>query len=307
MDIRSLVVDLAVRYGFEVLGALVILVAGLLAGRWIGGLLELRLRGRAMEPPMRQLIVRVVKVVVLLFAGVVALDKLGFQIAPLVAGIGVAGLGIGIALQGVLGNLVAGLTIIFTKPFRVGEYVEIAGVRGDVASIELFSTTLLHPDHSRVVIPNRKIVGEILHNFGTTRQLHLSVTLPLTVDVGEALAAATDVVTRNSRVLKEPAPQVGIAQLGDGGMKIGVHPWVRVVDVVPAEAELYRSLTEQFRGRGLALGSTAPRSRPADRSSEGASTAPSDASPDQQLGLRRQRRRSNGGYLDALRTVSRSA
>ena len=91
---------------------------------------------------MRGLIVRVLYIVVMLFAIVVALDKFGFQIAPLVAGIGVAG-----------------LTIIFTKPFRVGEYIEIAGVRGDVASVELFSTTLLHPDRSRVIIPNRKIVG----------------------------------------------------------------------------------------------------------------------------------------------------
>ena len=81
---------------------------------------------------MRLLIVRVLRIVVMLFAVVVALDKFGFQIAPLVAGIGVAGLGIGIALQGVLGNVVAGLSIIFTKPFRVGEYIEIAGVRGDV-------------------------------------------------------------------------------------------------------------------------------------------------------------------------------
>ena len=254
MDIHSLIVDLGVRYGFQVLGALVILVAGLLVGRWIGRLIELRLRGRAMEPPMRVLIVRVVKIVVMLFAGVVALDKLGFQVAPLVAGIGVAGLGIGIALQGVLSNVVAGLTIIFTKPFRVGEYVEIVGVRGDVAAIELFSTALVHADRSRVVIPNRKLVGEILHNFGNTRQLHLTITVPHAADVTAALTAATDVVTRNERVLKDPAPQVGIAQIADTGIRIGIHPWVRVPDVGAAEAELNRSLVEQFRGRGVGLG-----------------------------------------------------
>jgi len=83
---------------------------------------------------------RVLRITVMLFAVLVALDKLGFQVAPLVAGIGVAGIGIGFAVQGVLGNVVAGLTIIFTKPFRVGEYVEIVGVRGDVAAVELFST-----------------------------------------------------------------------------------------------------------------------------------------------------------------------
>jgi small conductance mechanosensitive channel len=165
-----------------------------------------------MEPPMRMLSVRVLYVVVMLFAVVGALDKFGFQIAPLVAGIGVAGLGLGIALQGVLSNVVAGLTIVFTKPFRLGEYIEIAGVRGDVASVELFSTTLLHPDRSRVIVPNRKIVGEILHNFGTMRPLHLSVTMPLAADVGAALAGATDVVTRNPRVLKDPAPLAATAR-----------------------------------------------------------------------------------------------
>src|SRR5262249_18655868 len=156
-----------IRYGFQVLGAFVILAVGVLVAWWIGSLTERSLQRLAMEPPMRTLIVRVVRIVALLFAAVVALDKFGFQIAPLVAGIGVAGLGIGIALQGVLSNVVAGLTIIFTKPFRVGEHIEIAGVRGDVTTIELFSTTLAHPDRSRIIVPNRKIVGEILHNFGT--------------------------------------------------------------------------------------------------------------------------------------------
>ena len=254
MDIRSVVVSLAVRYGFQILGATIILVAGLIVGRWLGALVDQRLRGRAMEPPMRVLIVRVLKSVVMLFVALVALDQLGFQVAPLIAGIGVAGVGIGLALQGVLSNVVAGLTIIFTKPFRVGEYIEIVGVRGDVASIELFSTTLLQADRSRVVIPNRKIVGEILHNFGTTRQLHLLFTVPHGSDVVGALTAATDVVTRNERVLKDPAPVVAIAQITDTGVRIGINPWVRVVDVGDAEAELNRALIEHLRGRGLGLG-----------------------------------------------------
>src|SRR5215813_13808239 len=158
MDVRTLVLDLAVRYGFQLLGAVVILIAGLLLDHWVAALVGAQLNRYQLEPPMKQLITRVTRVVVLLFALVVAIDKLGFQIAPLVAGIGVAGLGLGIALQGVLSNVVAGLSIIFTKPFRVGEYVALLGVQGEVSAIELFSTTLVHPDRSRVVIPNRKIV-----------------------------------------------------------------------------------------------------------------------------------------------------
>src|SRR6185369_4495127 len=162
-------IDLAIRYGFQMIGAFVILGAGVLVARWAGNLTDGWLQKRALEPPARRLMVRSVRIVVMVFALVVALDKFGFQIAPLVAGIGVAGLGIGIALQGVLSNVVAGLTIIFTKPFLVGEYIQVVGVHGQVSAIELFSTTLRHFDQSRVVIPNRKIVGEILHNYGHIR------------------------------------------------------------------------------------------------------------------------------------------
>src|SRR5215510_7216259 len=228
MPAKELIIDLTIRYGFQVLGALVILGVGVLLAWWIGSLTERPLQRWAVEPPMRNLIVRVVRIIVLLFAVLVALDKFGFQIAPLVAGIGVAGLGIGFALQGVLSNVIAGLTIIFTKPFRVGEHIEIVGVRGDVSTIELFSTTLVHPDHSRIIIPNRKIVGEILHNFGTLRQIHLTVSVPHGSDLDAVLALARDVVVANSRVLPQPAAVIGVAQIEVGGIRIGIHPWVRV-------------------------------------------------------------------------------
>ena len=253
MPAKELIVDLAIRYGFQVLGALVILGVGTLLALWIGNLTERPLQRWALEPPMRQLIVRVVRIVVLLFAVVVALDKFGFQIAPLVAGIGVAGLGIGIAMQGVLSNVVAGLTIIFTKPFRVGEHIEIVGVQGDVTTIELFSTTLVHPDRSRIIIPNRKIVGEILHNFGTVRQLHLTVLVPHGSDLANALAIARAVVTADERALDDPAPVVGIAQIEASGVRVGVNPWVRVPDVVAVEAALYQALAERFHAAGIAV------------------------------------------------------
>jgi small conductance mechanosensitive channel len=251
MGAKSLIVDLAIRYGFEVIGALLVLVAGAIVARWLGALLERRLTRQAMEPPMRTLIVRTLRIVIMLFAFVVALDKFGFQIAPLVAGIGVAGLGVGFALQGVLSNLMAGLTIIFTKPFRVGEYIELLGVKGDVVKVELFSTTLLHPDRSRVIIPNRKIVGEILHNFGTMRQVTVTVAVPHDADLASVLGVTRDVVHASPRVLKDPAPLVGIVQVADGGVRIAAQPWVRVHDVGFAEAELYETLVVRFRAQGL--------------------------------------------------------
>src|SRR5437667_7197940 len=194
---KTLMVDLAIRYGFEVLGAFVILGVGFVIARWLGDLAERRMARSGVEVPIRKLGVRVLKLVVMLFALVLALDKFGFQVAPLVAGIGVAGLGIGLALQGVLSNIVAGLTIIVTKPFRIGEYIEVVSVHGDVVAIQLSSTTLLHPDRSRVIIPNRKIVGEILHNFGTMRQVRLAVGVPRSADLPAVLTVAQQVLAAN--------------------------------------------------------------------------------------------------------------
>lgn len=247
----EMIVDLAVRYGFHVLGALLMVGVGAVLAWWIGRPADRALRRWALEPPMRTLIVRSLRVVVVLFALVIALDKVGFQIAPLVAVIGVAGLGIGIALQGVLGNVIAGLTIIFTKPFRVGEHIEVAGVKGDVDTIELFSTTLVHPDRSRIIVPNRKIVGEILHNFGTMRQLHLALLVPHGSDLAAVLAVSREVVAACPRVLGDPVPAIGIAQVEPAGIRVGVHPWVLVRDVVAAEAELYQALVDALGTAGI--------------------------------------------------------
>ena len=253
MPVQDLIVDLAIRYGFQVLGAIVILCVGFAAAWWAGNVVERPLTRMALEPPMRRLMVRVVRIVVLLFALVIALDKFGFQIAPLVAGIGVAGLGIGIALQGVLSNVIAGLTIIFTKPFRVGEHIEIVGMKGDVSTIELFSTTLVHPDQSRVIIPNRKLVGEILHDYGTVRQLDLTVAVGYASDLGAVLAAARETLLANPRVLKTPAPTVNIASLGDSAISVALGPWVAVPDYTPAQGELYRAVVERFRAAGIEM------------------------------------------------------
>ncbi len=254
MSALDLVTDLLIRYGFQALGAVVILVAGVMVARWSGRIGNGWLERQNTEPPLRVLLVRALRAVVMLFALVLALDKLGFQIAPLVAGIGVAGIGIGFAMQGVLSNLVAGLTIIFTKPFRVGEYVSLLSVHGVVASIDLSSTVLLHDDRSRVVIPNRKIVGEILHNFGAVRQLHLTFTVPASRNLAPALALTAELVRANARVLKDPAPQIGVRDVTEATVKIGAHPWVAVADIGAAESELYRALVEEFCARGLAIG-----------------------------------------------------
>jgi len=149
---------------------------------------------------------------------------------------GGGGAGIALAMQGVLGNLAAGLTIIFTRPFQVGEYISIADEEGTVESIHLFSTVLSHPDRSRIVIPNRKIVGEILHNFGTLRQLDVVVGVAYDTDIKLALAAIRDLLAAHPKILQEPEPMIRVLALADSSVNIAIRPWTPVDDFTTRRA-----------------------------------------------------------------------
>jgi small conductance mechanosensitive channel len=170
-------IDLAIQFGPRLVVALLILAAGYYVGRWVGRLADSMLVKLGLDETLRLLLVRMLVLGLFL---IMALQNLGVELLPLIAGLGVAGAGIALAMQGVLGNLAAGLTIIFTRPFKVGEYISIVDVEGTVEEIMLFNTVLSHPDRSRIVIPNRKIAGEILHNFGTLRQIDVVVGWPTT-------------------------------------------------------------------------------------------------------------------------------
>src|SRR5262245_18706633 len=143
-QITAAAIDLAIKFGPKLLLAVLILVAGFFAGRWAAGALRRALARFRLEPPVLALMERAAHLLVLGLFLIIALQNLGVELLPLIAGIGIAGAGIALAMQGVLSNVAAGLTIVFTRPFRVGEYVSMAGEEGQVEIIGLFSTTLAH-------------------------------------------------------------------------------------------------------------------------------------------------------------------
>ncbi|HYL02987.1 MAG TPA: mechanosensitive ion channel family protein [Steroidobacteraceae bacterium] len=250
---KDTVLDLAIRFGPRLATAILILVAGFFVGRWVSGWLTRMLRHRDLEPPLLLLFSRIVWAACIALFAIMALENLGVELLPLIAGLGVAGAGVALATQGVLGNLVAGLSIIFAKPFRVGEYIAIAGVEGAVQGITLFSTTLTHADRSQVVIPNRKIVGEILHNYGRIRQLDVTVAVAYDTDLRRALAGIGEVLAANPRVLKDPAAVVQPVQFGESALLIAVRPWVPVEHQGQVSGEVYAAVLEAFRARGVVM------------------------------------------------------
>jgi len=247
------IIDLAVRFGPKVLVAVAIIAAGIYAGRWAGKAADRGFNKFHLEPPVRELLVRIVRVLVLALFTIMALQNLGVELLPLIAGLGVAGAGLALAMQGVLSNIVAGLTIIFTKPFRVGEYISIVGEEGRVENISLFSTVLSHPDLSQLVIPNRKIVGEILHNYGEIRQLDIAVNVAYGTDLDKALAVVNELLQAHPRTLKDPRPVVAVSTLAPFSITIAVKPWVSVPDYIQARGEVNKAIVEAFQSRNIVI------------------------------------------------------
>jgi small conductance mechanosensitive channel len=260
LETPDLLTQLAVQYGPRVLAAILVLAAGFFVMHWVAKFAARGLSGLSLEPPVRNLLLRVIRIIVFFLFLLLALQNLGIDLLPLLAGLGIAGAGIALALQGVLGNVAAGLTIIFTRPFRIGEYISIAGVEGVVHEISIFSTTLRHSDLSLVVVPNRKIAGEILHNYGEIRQLNLSVNVEYGTDIDAAIAAVQDVLAGNARVLRDPLPIVAAAALGDYAITVVVRPWVAVKDFNAAAGEINPAIVEAFRLRGVQIPVLEPRS-----------------------------------------------
>jgi small conductance mechanosensitive channel len=250
---KDTVLELAIRFGPRLFTAVVIIIAGLFVSGWVSRWFAQFLGRRDLEPPLRLLLSRIVWALCLMLFALLALQNLGVELLPLIAGLGVAGAGLALATQGVLSNMVAGLSIIMAKPFRVGEYIAIAGVEGVVESITLFSTTLGHVDLSHVVVPNRKVVGEILHNYGRIRQVEVSIGVAYDSDMPRVLELIRAALEANPRVLREPAPVVQPVEFRDSAVSIAVRPWVAVPDQVSTTGEVHAAVLAALRAHGVAI------------------------------------------------------
>jgi len=254
--VRRVVIDLAIQFGPRLLVAILILIVGGYAANWVVRLVARAIHKYHLDPPVRLLLEQMVRLLVIAMFVIMALQNLGVELLPLIAGLGVAGAGVALAMQGVLGNVVAGLTIIFTRPFQVGEYISIVGEEGQVATISLFTTVLTHTDHSQVVIPNRKIVGEILHNYGRIRQLDILVGVTYENDLDRALATVQEIVQGTPAALQDPRPVIGVAVLSPSQITLAVKPWVNVPDFVATNAAINKAIVERFRERNISLPSS---------------------------------------------------
>jgi small conductance mechanosensitive channel len=194
-------------------------------------------------------------VTLLIFVIIAALAQVGIQTTSLIAVLGAASLAIGLALQGSLANFAAGVLLIIFRPFKVGDYVECAGTAGAVDEMQIFTTQLKSPDNKKIIIPNAKLLGDVITNYSAqeTRRVDLVIGVSYSDDLQKVEKVLTDILSQDERVLKDPAPTIAVLELADSSVNFAVRPWVKTGDYWNVYFALTKNIKMRLDAEGIAI------------------------------------------------------
>ena len=219
------IVNFFVTYSFQLIGALIILLIGLFIAKRVAKLVTRLCESKGLDITLSRFIANVVKIIIVVMVGIICLNKIGISITPLVAAIGAISLGAGLAVQGLLSNYGAGLNIILTRPFVVGDTISVQGVSGQVRDILMAYTLIVTEDEVEITIPNKHIVGEIIHNSQQVSLLELSVGVAYSSDLDKVQEILESSIAKQDLASDAKPPMVGIANFGDSSVDIEVRVW----------------------------------------------------------------------------------
>ncbi|MFB1008145.1 MAG: mechanosensitive ion channel, partial [Sulfurospirillum sp.] len=222
----NIVIEFLTNYSFQLLGALIIVIIGWFAAKYAYTLLMRLFESHHFDSTLSKFIANVVKILIFAAMIVIALGKIGISIAPFVAAIGAVSLTAGLALQGSVSNYAAGVLLIISRPFKVGDTLSVAGVYGVVEEIKLSYTVLRNEDEELITVPNKQMIGDVLVNSFDVRVVESSIGVSYEQDPAKAISLIKEVLSGFKDVSKEHKPVVGIAKFGDSSIELGLRYWV---------------------------------------------------------------------------------
>jgi small conductance mechanosensitive channel len=222
----DIIIEFGVKYGFQVIYAIIILIIGLIVARWLANMVVRVCETRKLDITLSRFLGSVVRLSLLAFVMIIVLGKFGITMTPFIAAIGAVAFGSSLALAGSLSNYGAGLSIIVTRPFVVGNTITIQGVSGVVEEVGLASTHLSTEDGEQITIPNKHIVGEILTNSFENKVVEMAIGISYDDDPQKAIGFIQEALQKIPEIVDEPAPQIGIEEFADSSVNIGMRYWV---------------------------------------------------------------------------------
>jgi small conductance mechanosensitive channel len=254
-QILARVWELITLYGLKIIAAAVILIAGRWVALGVRGLVKRVMSRSKMDETITRFVGNLTYIALLAFVVLAALSQLGIQTTSFIAVLGAAGLAVGLALQGALSNFAAGFLMIIFKPFRIGDYIEGGGVAGTVEEIEIFTTTLKTPDNKTVIVPNAKMTSDNIINWTVkgTRRVDLVIGIGYNDDIDKAKQVMADVLAKDGRILKEPAPQIAMVELADSSVNFVVRPWVKASDYWGVYSDFLENIKKAFDANSVTI------------------------------------------------------
>ena len=225
-QIYNIVVEFVINYSFQIVGAIIILVVGAKIASWLGGLVTKLCEKKNIDITLARFLGSVVKILILTFVVIIAIGKFGISIAPFIAALGAVAFGASFAIAGPVSNYGAGLVIIVSRPFVIGDTITINGVSGLVEEIHLATTILTNEDGEKITIPNKHIVGEIQVNSFANKIVESTVGISYEDNPEKAIEVIQAALGKIDDICSEPPPQIGIEAFGESSIDLGVRYWV---------------------------------------------------------------------------------
>lgn len=248
-------VDLIQSYGLPLIWAIIVFVVGRIAARIISNVVVKMMQKSKVDETLVKFTKTVVYVALMIFVILAALGKLGIETTSFAAILAAAGLAIGLSLQGTLGNFASGFMLILFRPFKVGDFVEAGGVSGIIEEIQIFSTKLRSGDNKEITVPNGQIVGTTITNYSAkeTRRVDMVVGVSYSDDLKKVRAVLEDILNNDERILKDPAPTIGVSELADSSVNFVVRPWVKSADYWSVLFDTQETVKVRFDDEGISI------------------------------------------------------
>ena len=246
-QVMVLVQEQGTDIGMKVVAAIAIFIIG----RWLVHLavnmVRKALAKTDMEDTLERFLCNILNAILMIVVLIAAIGALGVQTTSLLAVLGAAGLAIGLALQGSLSNFASGVLIVMFRPYKVGDFIDAAGVAGTVQEVQIFTTIIHTPDNKRIIVPNSQIMDGIITNISAnnTRRVDLVVGCGYGDDIDKVYAVLKDIIDNDDRILSDPAPSIALNTLADSSVNFNVRPWVNKADYW----DVYNDVTEQVKRR----------------------------------------------------------
>jgi len=258
MDFNNIISSLqtfAAFYGLKIIAAIVIFVVGRWVARALRNVAKKMMAKGDVDETLISFVGNLTYITLLAFVIIAALNQLGIQTTSFIAVIGAAGLAIGLALQGSLANFAAGVLMIIFRPFKAGDYIEGAGVAGVVEEIQIFATQLKTPDNKKIIVPNAKMMGDNITNYSAkdTRRVDMVIGVGYGDDLKKVREVLEDILAKDDRILEDPAPTIGVLELGDNSVNFAVRPWVKTEDYWGAYFDVTETVKRRFDEEGISI------------------------------------------------------